>query len=199
MDALFPTLIIFFSLVGLILIFFSQSPAKKQKSANENLKKERRKFLDWFKKIKEIPLKDIFLNFWEKTLRRLRIIILRIDTAITDKLVKIKKGKFLKEKKNQDLKPIIDENLEKKDLVLEELDDLDFNNLDLKEEEIKLLKLLKENLESLEPLKNLARLYLWEGDYHSACWALLQVYYFKRDDKVIYDLFLEIKEKNKPT
>ena len=199
MDALFPALIIFFSLVGLILIFFSQSPAKKQKSANENLKREKRKFLDWFKKIKEIPLKDIFLNFWEKTLRRLRIIILRIDTAITDKLVKIKKGKFLKEKKNQDLKPIIDENLEKKDLVLEELDDLDFNNLDLKEEEIKLLKLLKENLESLEPLKNLARLYLWEGDYHSACWALLQVYYFKRDDKVIYDLFLEIKEKNKST
>ncbi len=200
MDALFPTLIIFFSLVGLILILFDQSPTKKQILSDKDFKKERTKFLEWFKKIKEVPLKEIFLNFWEKTLRRLRIIVLRIDTTITEKLTQIKKGKFLKEKKNQDLKPIIGENLKEKDLVLEELNDLDFNNLDLKEEEIKLLKLLKEfkeDLESLEPLKNLARLYLWEGDYDSACWALLQVYYLKKDDKVIYDLFLEIKEKNK--
>ncbi len=202
MDALLPTLIIFLSLVGLILIFLNKPSAKKQKLVNEDFKKERIKFLGWFKQIKEVPSKEIFLNFWEKTLRRSRIIILRIDTTIADKLAKIKKGKFLEDKKNQDLKPIASDNLKEKDLIFEGLDDFDFNNLDLKEEEIKLLKLLKdlkENLESLEPLKNLARLYLWEGDYNSACWALLQVYYFKRDDKIIYDLFLEIKEKNKAT
>jgi len=196
MDALFPTLIVFLSLVGLFLIFVGKSKEKEEK-IKEGKEEKRINILNWFKKFQRIPLRDIFLNFWEKFLRRIRIIVLRIDRIVSEKLKQVSKGKFLKEKEKKDLKPISQSETEKDYLetqTFEELNNISFKDLDLKEEEIKLLKEINKNLENFETLKNLARLYLWEKDYHSASWALLQVYYKKADDRVIYDLFFEIKE-----
>ena len=196
MDALFPTLIVFLSLVGLFLIFLGKSKEKEEK-IKEGKERKGINILNWFKKFQRIPLRDIFLNFWEKFLRRIRIIVLRIDRIVSEKLKQVSKGKFLKEKEKKDLKPISQSETEKDYLetqTFEELNNISFKDLDLKEEEIKLLKEINKNLENFETLKNLARLYLWEKDYHSASWALLQVYYKKADDRVIYDLFFEIKE-----
>ena len=196
MDALFPTLIVFLSLVGLFLIFLGKSKEKEEK-IKEGKEGKGINILNWFKKFQRIPLRDIFLNFWEKFLRRIRIIVLRIDRIVSEKLKQVSKGKFLKEKEKKDLKPISQSETEKDYLetqTFEELNNISFKDLDLKEEEIKLLKEINKNLENFETLKNLARLYLWEKDYHSASWALLQVYYKKADDRVIYDLFFEIKE-----
>lgn len=205
MDALLPTLIIFFSLVGLVFIFFQKTPEKNgienevldELNKTKGISKQKKKFLRWIKKIKKTPLREIFFNFWEKFLRRLRIIILRLDKSIADKLLQLKKGKFLKEE-NKKLKPILSKKLVKNYLdegSIKELNKLNFDNLDLKEEEQRLLKELMKNFEDTNLFKNLARLYLWEKDYHSACWALLQVYYLNTSDKIIYDLLLEIKEK----
>lgn len=204
MDALLPTLIIFFSLVGLIFILFEKSNNQegiedKELISEGKVKNKKNKFAVWLKKIRRTPIKEIFLNFWEKFLRRLRIIILRIDRTITDKLHQIKKVQFLKEEKHKSLKPIFGKKSVKSYLdqgILEELNNLNFDNLDLKEEEIKLIKEISKDFNKKELLKNLARLYLWEKDLHSACWALLEVYYLDNSDKIIYDLLLEIKEKD---
>ncbi|MGB9680725.1 MAG: tetratricopeptide repeat protein [Minisyncoccia bacterium] len=204
MDALLPTLIIFFSLVGLIFVLFQKSNGKEKIDNKEFLKVEeiknkKTKFALWLKKIRQTPIREIFLNFWEKFLRRLRIIILRIDRTITDKLHQIKKVQFLKEEKHKSLKSIFGKKTTKSSLdedILEELNKLNFDNLDLKEEETRLLKEITKDFNNKELLKNLGRLYLWEGDFHSACWAFLEVYYLDNTDKIIYDLLLEIKEKS---
>lgn len=206
MDALLPTLIIFLSLVGLVFILFQKAPDKgekgeedielKEDTSNKKVSQKKKKVIKWFKRIRKTPVREIIFNFWEKFLRRLRIIILRVDKSIADKLLQLKKSKFLKEER-QKLKPFFEKRLRKRYFETiggEELNKLDFNNLDLKEEEIKLLKNITKNFEDTDLLKNLARLYLWEKDYHSACWALLQVYYLNNEDKIIYDLLLEIKE-----
>lgn len=197
MDALFPTLIIFLSLVGLIFILFEKPiPKKEEELEEENQKipeKKEKKVENWFKKLKrKLTFKEIILKFLEKILRRLRIIVLRIDRIILTKLIQIKKGEFLKKKEKEFGLAFNDSIFEKTSNLISK--ELPFENFNLKEEEIKLLKKIQKEIKDIEILKNLARLYLWEKDYHSACWALLKVYYLKTDDKLIYDLLIQLKE-----
>lgn len=202
MDFLLPTLIVFFSLLGLIFIVFlkPEKGSSSEESQEKNFKKRKQqKILAYFKKIQNIPIKELILNFWEKVLRRLRVVILRIDKSLSDKLKQLKSRNFVKEEeKKRIFKPIFSKKTREPKIhkkILEEISNISFDNLDLKEEELRLLKEINNDLKKLDLLKNLARLYLWEKDYHSACWALLQVYYLNDKDKIVYDLLLEIKEK----
>jgi cytochrome c-type biogenesis protein CcmH/NrfG len=63
------------------------------------------------------------------------------------------------------------------------------------QEEKNLLKKLKTHPEDIAVFKNLARIYLWQKDFSSARWALLQAFRLDRKDNVVQDLLLELYEK----
>jgi len=72
-------------------------------------------------------------------------------------------------------------------------DDIDFSHiLDIKQEEKKLLKELENNPKDIATLKNLARIYLWQEDFSSARWVLLEAYRLDKDDNVVHGLLIEL-------
>ena len=194
-----PPLLIILGLAGLVFIFKRQNDQKDQKIITE-IREEKiinreKEFLDKFREIlnKENYQKacNQFFLLVEKFLVRSRIIILRVDGAIFKNLAKIRGRKNNggeEEKKNGIIQSFSEGKLTENDA-----DTLHILNISRGEKE--LLKKIENNTEDIAILKNLARLYLWQEDFSSARWALLQAYRLNKEDNVIQDLLIELYEK----
>lgn len=202
---LFPGIFIFLALGGIIILLKRKKLMREEDDLliSQELKLVSSwwcQFKNWFKKTlnKEKQRQALLFGFHfvVKTLTRLRIIILRIDKLISDSLKKTTERIYFLRKPEKpasvDLKKVFVGLNEFKEIIPEKEV---IPEVDLLAEEKNLLKIITKNPEDIESLKNLARLYLWEKDLSSARWALLACYYLKQDDRVVKDLFIEIKEK----
>jgi hypothetical protein len=187
-----PPLLILLGITGLIFIFKNQKGEKGKKITEEKVViNEKEKFLGKFHRIfnKENYQKacNQLTLFVEKFLIRSRIIILRIDRTIFKNLANIRKRK---NNKTEDEENKIIKSFNKEKLVE---DDTDFSHiLDIKKEEKKLLKEIENDSGDIVALKNLARIYLWQEDFPSARWVLLEAYRLDKEDNVIQGLFIEL-------
>jgi len=187
-----PPLLILLGITGLIFIFKNQKGEKGKKITEEKvIINEKEKFLGKFHRIfnKENYQKacNQLTLFVEKFLIRSRIIILRIDRTIFKNLANIRERK---NNKTEDEENKIIKSFNKEKLVE---DDTDFSHiLDIKQEEKKLLKEIENDSGDIVALKNLARIYLWQEDFPSARWVLLEAYRLDKEDNVIQGLFIEL-------
>jgi len=187
-----PPLLIILGITGLIFIFKNQKEEKDEESAEEKETiNEKEKFLEKFSRIfnKENYQKACNQStlFMEKFLIRSRIIILRIDRTIFKNLASIRKRK---NDNTEDEENGIIKSFNEGKLIE---DDIDFSHiLDIKEEEKKLLKGLENNSKNIAILKNLARIYLWQEDFSSARWVLLEAYRLDKNDNVVQGLLIEL-------
>ena len=187
-----PPLLIILGITGLIFIFKNQKGEKDEEITEEKETiNEKEKFLGRFRRIfnKENYQKvcNRLTLFVEKFLIRSRIIILRIDRTIFKNLASIRKRKNdnIEDKENGIIKSFNEGKLIE--------DDIGFSHiLDIKEEEKKLLKELENNPKNIATLKNLARIYLWQEDFSSARWVLLEAYRLDENDNVIQGLLIEL-------
>jgi len=193
-----PSLLIIVGIAGLIYIF--QCYQGKEKEFNdieiEKLENKKRQFLEkfykFFNKENYHKIGDCLFGFTEKALVRSRIIILRIDRTIFKNLTKIRIRKNILDIGDGKQNGIIEVFSEDKLLP----DDKDASHvLDMVQEEKNLLKKLKTHPEDIAVFKNLARIYLWQKDFSSARWALLQAFRLDKKDNVVQDLLLELYEK----
>lgn len=195
-----PPLLIILGITGLVFIFNRQSSPKCQKIIKETeedkIRNRKKKFLEKFYRIfsKENYQKayNQFFVFTEKFLLRSRIIILRIDRTIFKNLTKIRKRKSnagTEEGENGIIQTFSAGKLIK--------DDADTSHiLNVRQEEKDLLKTLENNPEDIATFKNLARIYLWQEDFSSARWILLQAYRLDKKDNIVQDLLIELYEKS---
>jgi len=187
-----PPLLIILGITGLIFIFKNQKGEKGEKiTEEEEVINEKEKFLGKFHRIFNKGNYQKACNqsilFVEKFLIRSRIIILRIDRTIFKNLASIRKRK---NGKTEDEENKIIKSFNKEKLVE---DDADFSHiLDIKQEEKKLLKELENDSEDIIALKNLARIYLWQEDFSSARWVLLEAYRLDKNDNVVQGLLIEL-------
>ena len=187
-----PPLLIILGITGLIFIFKNQKGEKGEKiTEEEEVINEKEKFLGKFRRIFNKGNYQKACNqsilFVEKFLIRSRIIILRIDRTIFKNLASIRKRK---NGKTEDEENKIIKSFNKEKLVE---DDTDFSHiLDIKQEEKKLLKEIENDSGDIVALKNLARIYLWQEDFSSARWVLLEAYRLDKEDNVIQGLFIEL-------
>jgi len=187
-----PPLLIILGITGLIFIFKNQKKEKDGKIIEEKEAiNEKEKFLGKFRRIFNKENYQEACNqstlFVEKFLIRSRIIILRIDRTIFKNLASIRKRKNdnTEDEENGIIKSFNEEKLIE--------DDINFSHiLDIKQEEKKLLKELENNPKDIATLKNLARIYLWQEDFSSARWVLLEAYRLDKDDNVVHGLLIEL-------
>ena len=187
-----PPLLIILGITGLIFIFKNQKEEKDGEITEEKeIINEKEKFLGRFRRTfnKENyqKVRNQSTLFVEKFLIRSRIIILRIDRTIFKNLTSIRKRKNddTENKENEIIKSFNEEKLIE--------DDINFSHiLDIKEEEKKLLKGLENNSKNIAILKNLARIYLWQEDFSSARWVLLEAYRLDKNDNVVQGLLIEL-------
>ena len=187
-----PPLLIILGITGLIFIFKNQKEEKDGEITEEKeIINEKEKFLGRFRRTfnKENyqKVRNQSTLFVEKFLIRSRIIILRIDRTIFKNLTSIRKRKNddTENKENEIIKSFNEEKLIE--------DDINFSHiLDIKEEEKKLLKELENNPKDIATLKNLARIYLWQEDFSSARWVLLEAYRLDKNDNVVKGLLIEL-------
>ena len=188
-----PPLFIILGIVGLIFIFKGQ---KGEKITEEGeIANGKRGFLERFRRIfnKENYQKagNQFFLFIEKSLVRSRIIILRIDRTIFKNLASIRKRKNNDDAKNGE--HAIIKSFDEGKLTE---DDTDASHiLNTEDEEKKLLKKIKNDPNDIAIFKNLARIYLWQEDFSSARWTLLQAYRIDKEDNVVQGLLIELYEK----
>ncbi len=193
---IFPPLLIILGIVGLIFVFKGQKDEKIIEEAEEGeIIKGKEKFSERFRGIfnKENYQKvgNQFFLFIEKSLVRSRIIILRIDRTIFKNLASIRKRKNNDDARNGENGII--KSFEEEKLIE---NDTDFSDiLDIKQEEKKLLKRLENDPDDIAIFKNLARIYLWQEDFSSARWTLLQAYRIDKEDNVVQGLLVELYEK----
>lgn len=191
-----PPLLIILGIVGLIFVFKGQKDEKIIEEAEEGeIIKGKEKFSERFRGIfnKENYQKvgNQFFLFIEKSLVRSRIIILRIDRTIFKNLASIRKRKNNDDARNGENGII--KSFEEEKLIE---NDTDFSDiLDIKQEEKKLLKRLESDPDDIAIFKNLARIYLWQEDFSSARWTLLQAYRIDKEDNVVQGLLVELYEK----
>lgn len=197
-----PPLLIILGIAGLIFIFKGKEGEKDEKITERIEEVEDKKIADgkerFFERFYRIFNKENyqkasnqFFLFIEKSLVRSRIIILRIDRTIFKNLASIRKRKDNNDEKNGENGIVKSFNEEK---LIE--DDTDTSHiLNAKDEEKKLLKKLQNNPDDIVTLKNLARIYLWQEDFSSARWTLLQAYRIDKEDNVVRDLLIELYEK----
>ena len=187
-----PPLLIILGITGLIFIFKNQKGEKDKKiTEEEGVIDEKEKFLGKFYRIFNKENYQRACNqstlFVEKFLIRSRIIILRIDRTIFKNLANIRERK---NNKTEDEENKIIKSFNKEKLVE---DNTDFSHiLDIKQEEKKLLKEIENDSGDIVALKNLARIYLWQEDFSSARWVLLEAYRLDKEDNVIQGLFIEL-------
>ena len=187
-----PPLLIILGITGLIFIFKNQKKEKDGKIIEEKEAiNEKEKFLGKFRRIFNKENYQEACNqstlFVEKFLIRSRIIILRIDRTIFKNLASIRKRKNdnTEDEENGIIKSFNEEKLIE--------DDINFSHiLDIKQEEKKLLKELENNPKDIATLKNLARIYLWQEDFSSARWVLLEAYRLDKNDNVVQGLLIEL-------
>ncbi len=194
-----PPLLIILGIVGLIFIFKGEKSEESEKITEEpeegEIIKGKQRFLERFRRIfnKENYQKacNQFFLFIEKSLVRSRIIILRIDRTIFKNLSSIRKRKNnddIKDKENGIIKAfgegkLIEDNTDASHI------------LNTKDEEKKLLKKIENDPDDITIFKNLARIYLWQEDFSSARWTLLQAYRIDKEDNVVQGLLIELYEK----
>ena len=196
-----PPLFIILGIVGLICIFKDQKGERSEKITEEleegEIINKKDEFSERFRRIlnKENYQKacNQFFLFIEKSLVRSRIIILRIDRTIFKNLASIRKRKNNDDAKNggHGIIKSFDEG------KLTE-DDIDTSHiLNIRDEERKLLKKIEDDSDNIATFKNLARIYLWQEDFSSARWTLLQAYRIDKEDNVVQGLLIELYEKKK--
>jgi len=192
LDIIAPLCIIL-GLFGLILILVGAKESEEAIAIYEkkwqDLKRRREVFQKkFFKELGEKGYK-FFLSSSEKTLVRLRIIILRLDRSLFNNLSYLRKIKLQQQgNKNK----IFEADSSKENPLIEGSRDFTFSqNLVL--EEKKLLRKLPKKEKDV--FQNLARLYLFEEDYHSARWIILEAYRNFPEDKIIRSFLVEIFEK----
>ena len=192
-----PPLLIILGIVGLIFVFKGQKDEKIiiEEAEEGEIIKGKEKFSERFRGIfnKENYQKvgNQFFLFIEKSLVRSRIIILRIDRTIFKNLASIRKRKNNDDARNGENGII--KSFEEEKLIE---NDTDFSDiLDIKQEEKKLLKRLENDPDDIAIFKNLARIYLWQEDFSSARWTLLQAYRIDKEDNVVQGLLVELYEK----
>lgn len=190
---LIPPLLLLIGLAGLILLLHHQENIISSEEEPESFTtKEKQGKKRWF--LNSLQLKNIkakIKHFFEKVLIRLRIIVLRTDRILLHSLETLR-GKNQSEEQEKRKVFFRKNKINFKHSVL----DSQLEKMDLKEEEKKLLAKILHNESDLDDLVNLARLYLFEKDFSSARWALIQAYRLEDENKIIEGLFLELEEKN---
>ncbi len=197
-----PPLLIILGIVGLILIFKDQKSEKSEniveeteESAEMEIANGKGRFLKRFHRIfnkgNYQKAHNQFFLFIEKTLVRSRIIILRIDGTIFKNLASIRKRKNHDDVKNREHGII--KSFDKGKLTESDTDTSHI--LNTKDEEEKLLKKIEGDPDDIATFKNLARIYLWQEDFSSARWTLLQAYRIDKEDNVVQGLLMELYEK----
>ncbi len=182
-------LLIIFGILGLIVLLSGTEEnenvilayRKRLLSLKEKKKSIQEKIL------KKLPshFSKVLLNFLEKVLLRLRIVILRIDNSLFYNLKKLREIKFKK-------------NLEEKKFPVEVLNHFEEQqkiSRDFKKEERLLLGKLKKGDPNV--FQNLARLYLYEEDFPSARWIILEGLRRFKDEKIFQAFLIELFEKEK--
>jgi len=194
-----PPLLIILGIAGLIFIFKGQKGEKGEKIIEKieegEITNRKERFSERFHRIfnKENYQKagNQFFLLIEKSLVRSRIIILRVDRTIFKNLASIRRRKDNDDARNGENGII--KSFDKGKLTE---DDADTSHiLNREDEEKKLLKKLRNNPDDVAILKNLARIYLWQEDFSSARWTLLQAYRIDKEDNVIQALLIELYEK----
>jgi len=191
-----PPLLIVLGIVGLIFIFKGQKDKgiTKETEKEKTIKRKERfpeRFRRVFNKENYQKAHNQFFLFIEKSLVRSRIVVLRIDRTIFKNLSSIRKRKNndeVKDKENGIIKSFDEGKLIE--------DNTDTSHiLKTKDEEKKLLKKIESNPDDISAFKNLARIHLWQEDFSSARWALLQAYKIDKEDNVVQGLLVELYEK----
>jgi len=185
MFSFFPPLLVIIGLVGLILLFINQQPAKESKSLQ--------KLFSPFREKKQQQFQKWFLALAERLLVHLRVIILKLDRFLSNNLSYLRKKRTSREdKKEKVFSSLASLNRKRKTLSSQGADSQGATFL---EEEKKLLRQLEKFPDNKETLMNLARIYLWKGDFSSARGILLQAYRRDKEDRITQALLIELKER----
>lgn len=186
MFSFLPPLLIIIGLVGLILLLNQQQPRK----SNKFLQKL---FLPFKRGKKQSRLQSQSLILTERLLVYSRIIILKLDRFLSNSLSRLRKKRILQKEQKKKLfsSPLISLNRNKK--ALSSL------GTDFLKEEKKLLYRLEKFPDEGETLMNLARIYLWKGDFSSARAILLSAYRKDKENRVTQTLLVELEEKEANT
>jgi len=215
MHNIIPLLLVILGLIGLIILFSRQKSEKEMLGVGEMEKdvftrKELKKiktfklffqiwekvFLKIFNKENARLIGKGFLNFLEKFLIRLRIVILRIEQSLSKSLAAVKDRKI---KKAEDEKSSFDYSVLKEETEEKNIEFPDNSFIDSPEEELRLLKEYLKKNSDLVLLKNLARWYLWKENFSFARWILIEAYHLDADDKIVQALLVELKENEEKT
>ncbi len=193
---LIPPLLLLIGLAGLILLLHHQeniiSSEEESKTFTTKEKKGKKK---WFVNSAQLEnAKAKIKHFFEKILIRLRIIVLRMDRILLHSLETLRGKNQLENLEDQEKR----KGLFRKNKINLKHSTLDsqLEKMDLREQEKKLLLKMLHDESNFDDLVNLARLYLFEKDFPSARWALIQAYHLEDNNKIIEGLFLELEEKD---
>ncbi|MGE4554811.1 MAG: hypothetical protein AB7D02_01600 [Candidatus Paceibacterota bacterium] len=156
---------------------------KKLESLREKEKKLKEKI---FEKLSP-SLSQALLNILEKSLSRLRVIVLRLDNFVFKSLKKIREVKFKNIEVQEEAKLTTN--------LVEGFEEEEESLKDLKKEERTYLRKIQKG--DVFTYQNLARLYLYEGDFSSARWVILEGYRRFPNEKIFEAFLLELFEKEK--
>lgn len=182
-------LFIILGIVGLILILGQAKEDENITSIYRRkllaLKEREKKLRLELSQLLSVHFSKSLINFLEKILIRLRIIVLRLDRSLFLNLKKLREIKFKKEFKKEKISTALlnhfkEEQEEKKDFK--------------KEERLLLIKLKKNDPDVFQ---NLARLYLYEEDLSSARWIILEGLRRFKEEKIFEAFLIELFEKEK--
>ena len=183
-------LLIIIGVIGIIYIY--KKYANDIKEDLEKISSNSNSFWSKWQKIinaeKIDKMESKIVTFLEKILRRSRVIVLRIDNNLSNKLTVIRK-----KQNEQQEKQISFSGLNKNDFFKTKA----LPNR-IKKTELELLENFIVDRNNLESYKNLARFYLNQSEYRNCRNVLLEALTVDPEDKIISDLFVSLYEKVKP-
>jgi len=183
-------LLIIIGVIGIIYIY--KKYANDIKEDLEKISSNSNSFWSKWQKIinaeKIDKMESKIVTFLEKVLRRSRVIVLRIDNNLSNKLTVIRK------KQNEQ---------QEKQISFSGLNEKDFFKTKtlpnrIKKTELELLEKFINDRNNLDSYKNLARFYLNQNEYRNCRQILLEALTIDPEDKIISDLFVSLYEKIKP-
>jgi len=183
-------LLIIIGIIGIIYIYKKYANDIKEDlekiSSNSNSIWSKFQKIVNAEKIDKIENKLVILL--EKILRRSRVIVLRIDNTISNKLTVIRKKQNIQQEKQISFSGLNEKLFFKtKNLPTK-----------VKKTELELLGKFIDDRNNLESYKNLARFYLNQNEYRNCRHILLEALAVDPQDKIISDLFVTLYEKIKP-
>ncbi len=181
-----PSLLVIIGLTGLVVIFNKGSVQKNCNSGD--------KLFSFLRIKKEHYWREKFLTFIERVLVHFRIIVLRLDQLLSRQTKRLRRAIINQEGKKESSSIFNSSRIQVEKSKQKEIPSI--SELDFAKEERKFLSRLRKFPQDEESLLNLARIYIWRKDFSSARAILLQVYRENKNNKILYSLLMEIKERD---